>query len=130
VNLSPIPSTIERYFQIINCILILMDGTIASTQTAKPIDIEALQAIVGNDGVIPWDNLNPDLQQTLTNAVKPETHLQAVVYPNTEEELAAVVAIAAKHRYRILPYGGGSKLHWGGLVENVHFAVSLERLNR
>jgi glycolate oxidase FAD binding subunit len=107
-----------------------MDGTLTSTETAKPIDIEALQAIVGNDGVIPWDNLNPDLQQTLTNAVKPETHLQAVVYPNTEEELAAVVAIAAKHDYGILPYGGGSKLHWGGLVKNVHLAVSLERLNR
>ncbi len=107
-----------------------MDGTITSTETAKPLNLEELQAIVGNDGVIPWDNLNPALQQNLTHAVTPETRLQAVVYPNTPEELAAVVAIAAKYCYRILPYGGGSKLHWGGLVENVHLAVSTERLNR
>ncbi|MGB3403242.1 MAG: FAD-binding oxidoreductase [Microcoleaceae cyanobacterium] len=107
-----------------------MDGTITSTETAKPLNLEELQAIVGNDGVIPWDNLNPALQQNLTQAVTPETHIQAVVYPNTQEELAAVVAIAAKYCYRILPYGGGSKLHWGGLVENVHLAVSTERLNR
>jgi glycolate oxidase FAD binding subunit len=107
-----------------------MDGTITSTQITQPIDIEALQTIVGNDGVIPWDNLNPALQQTLTHAVTPGTDLQAVVYPKTQEELAAIVAHASQHHYGILPYGGGSKLHWGGLVKDVHLAVSLERLNR
>ncbi len=101
-----------------------------TTEVAQPINLEALQSLVGDDGVILWDNLDQSLQQILTQAVTPETSLQAVVYPRTQDELAAVVAYGAEHDLGILPYGSGSKLHWGGLGQNIHLAVSTERLNR
>lgn len=52
------------------------------------------------------------------------------IYPNTQEELAAIVAGAYQHRWRILPCGHASKLHWGGVVDGVTLVVSTERLNR
>jgi len=52
-----------------------------------------------------------------------------IVYPNTQAELAEVIA-CAHHNWSILPCGSGSKLTWGGLASGVELVVSTERLNQ
>ena len=83
-----------------------------------------LAAIVGSDRVLPPDSLAPAL--ALAGTAVP----QALVYPATEAELAAVMACAHQNRWRVLPCGSGSKLAWGGLVEGVDLVVSTARLNQ
>ena len=84
----------------------------------------ALAAIVGSDRVLPPDSLAPAL--ALAGTAAP----QALVYPTTEAELAAVMVCAHQNRWRVLPCGSGSKLAWGGLVEGVDLVVSTARLNQ
>ncbi|MFQ4137870.1 FAD-binding oxidoreductase [Nodosilinea sp. PGN35] len=55
---------------------------------------------------------------------------EAVVYPTTEAELAAVMACAHQHRWRVVPTGSGSKLAWGGIGAGVDLIVSTARLNQ
>lgn len=52
------------------------------------------------------------------------------VYPNTQEELAAIVACAHQHQWRVVPCGHASKLSWGGIGDEVTLVVSTERLDR
>ncbi|PSN10389.1 FAD-binding oxidoreductase [filamentous cyanobacterium CCT1] len=54
----------------------------------------------------------------------------AVVCPATEAELAAVMACAYEHRWRVVPCGSGSKLTWGGLGSRADLVVSTARLNQ
>ncbi|PSB31906.1 FAD-binding oxidoreductase [Stenomitos frigidus ULC18] len=88
-----------------------------------------------------WDALPSGKKTAIRQAVTPETALSSVAYPDTPAALAAVVT-ATDHQY-LLPCGGGSKLHWGGLVKgrraesrgqkdgkNSLLVVSTERLNR
>ncbi|MBE9155577.1 FAD-binding oxidoreductase [Nodosilinea sp. LEGE 06152] len=81
---------------------------------------EILGHVVGSDALFSPDAL--DLPAPLT----PE----AVVCPATEAELAAVMACANKHRWRVIPCGSGSKLAWGGVGSGVDLIVSTARLNQ
>ncbi|WP_017297882.1 FAD-binding oxidoreductase [Nodosilinea nodulosa] len=81
---------------------------------------EVLGAVVGGDRILSPKFL--DLPEYLT----PE----AVVCPTTEAELAAVMACAHEHRWRVVPCGSGSKLAWGGLGKGVDLIVSTARLNQ
>ena len=60
----------------------------------------------------------------------PDSSISHLVYPNTPEELAAVISYAKQQGLRVLPCGRGSKLHWGGLVDGVNLVISTERLNQ
>lgn len=53
-----------------------------------------------------------------------------IVYPRTQPELAAVMAIAHQQRWRLLVCGHGSKLHWGGLTQQIDLVVCTQHLNR
>ncbi|WP_427162957.1 FAD-binding oxidoreductase [Aliinostoc sp. HNIBRCY26] len=53
-----------------------------------------------------------------------------LVYPQTQAQLAKVMATADSHNWRVLPCGSGSKLNWGGLTQDVDVVVSTERLNQ
>ena len=57
-------------------------------------------------------------------------HPDAVVFPVSTEEVAAVVRIAARHRAPIVPFGIGSSLE--GHVNPIHGGVSIDlsRMNR
>ncbi|MBD2106330.1 FAD-binding oxidoreductase [Nodosilinea sp. FACHB-13] len=81
---------------------------------------DALGAVVGSDCILSPTAL--DLPEYLTP--------QAIVCPTTEAELAAVMACAHKHRWRVVPCGSGSKLSWGGLGAGVDLVVSTARLNQ
>lgn len=53
-----------------------------------------------------------------------------IVYPRTQTELAAVMAVAHQQHWRLLVCGQASKLHWGGLTQQIDLVVCTQRLNR
>lgn len=89
-----------------------------------------LESIVGAGSVISCAALQAPLKEQIARSLAPNTQIDCAVYPNTQAELAAVLAIARRNRWGVLPFGSGSKLSWGGLAKNVQIAVSTERLNR
>ncbi len=91
---------------------------------------QVLESIVGVAGVCAWDTLAEAQRSPILRATMPGSQISHLVYPNTPEELAAVILYAGQKRLRMLPCGKGSKLHWGGLVEGVSLVISTERLNQ
>lgn len=81
---------------------------------------EILGEVVGSDGILSPKSL--DLPEYLTP--------KAVVYPATEAELAAIMACAWEHSWRVIPCGSGTKLSWGGVGSSVDLIVSTARLNQ
>jgi glycolate oxidase FAD binding subunit len=91
---------------------------------------QVLESIVGVASVCAWDTLTKTQRSPILQATMPGSPLSHLVYPNTPEELAAVMSYAEQQGLRMLPCGRGSKLHWGGLVEGVNLVISTERINR
>ncbi|WGV28490.1 FAD-binding oxidoreductase [Halotia branconii] len=95
-----------------------------------------LASTIGEENAVyPWENLELSQQQRIQQAIAPNSYTSGkspscIVYPHTQEQLAAVVAKAYRHNWRILPCGSGSKLSWGGLATSVDIVISTERLNR
>lgn len=89
-----------------------------------------LETILGSSGIRPWENIEISQQNCIINSVSSGTKPACITYPNTQEELAAVIACARKNRWRVLACGSGSKLTWGGLGKSIDVVVSTERLNR
>jgi glycolate oxidase FAD binding subunit len=100
-----------------------------SFSTENYVSTEELHSIVGPSGICLREDTEPFWQERVEKAVAPGTSIACTVYPNTQEELAAVIACARRNRWALLPCGSGSKLDWGGLVEGVKIAVSTARLN-
>lgn len=90
---------------------------------------QRFENIVGSGGVQPWDSLDEVLQRAFraTNGDRP---LDCIVYPDTQEALMATMACAYRDRLRVLPWGRGSKLTWGGLADRLQVGISTARLNR
>jgi len=101
-----------------------------SFSTENYVSIQELESIVGTAGICRWQDTERFWQERVEKAVAPDTKIDCTVYPNTQEELAAVIAWAQQNRCAVLPCGSGSKLDWGGLVKGVKIAVSTARLNR
>lgn len=89
-----------------------------------------LETLVSADAVIVWEQIAPVLRCQIAQAVKSNSSIECLVYPQTQAELAAVIACAAANRWRVLVCGRGSKLHWGGLAAGIQVVVSTARLNR
>ncbi|MEP6515835.1 FAD-binding oxidoreductase [Microcoleus vaginatus] len=88
-----------------------------SFSTENYVSIQELESIVGAAGICRWQDTEPCWQERVEKAVVPGTKIDCTVYPNTQEELAAVIAWAGQNRCAVLPCGSGSKLDWGGLVK-------------
>ncbi|MEG4171628.1 MULTISPECIES: FAD-binding oxidoreductase [unclassified Microcoleus] len=88
-----------------------------SFSTENYVSIQELESIVGAAGICRWQDTELFWQERVEKAVAPDTKIDGIVYPNTQEELAAVIAWAGQHRCAVLPCGSGSKLDWGGLVK-------------
>ena len=105
-----------------------------SSSTENHVRTQELDSIVGTAGICLWQDTEAFWQKRLETAVSPDTKIDSTVYPNTQEELAAVIAWAGQNNYAVLPCGGGSKLDWGGLVKldsNLRLmAVNTSHLNR
>jgi glycolate oxidase FAD binding subunit len=85
--------------------------------TEDYVSTEELESIVCPSGICRWEDTEPFWQKRIEKAIAAGTKIDCTVYPNTQEELAAVIAWARQNRCAVLPCGGGSKLDWGGLVK-------------
>jgi glycolate oxidase FAD binding subunit len=110
-----------------------------SFSTENYVSTQELESIVGTAGICLRQYTEVFWQERVEKAVVPGTKIDCTVYPNTQEELAAVIAWAGQNRCAVLPCGSGSKLDWGGLVKldppnppgaGAIVAVSTARLNR
>jgi len=88
-----------------------------SFSTENYVSTQELESIVGTAGISLRQYTEVFWQERVEKAVAPGTKIDCTVYPNTQEELAAVIAWAGKNRCAVLPCGSGSKLDWGGLVK-------------
>jgi len=83
-----------------------------------------------NNGVCLWADIPATLQQNIGRAIAPGKSPSCIVYPQTQEELAAVIACAYRNNWRVLSCGSGSKLGWGGLASNIDVVVSTDCINK
>ncbi|AFY54742.1 FAD/FMN-dependent dehydrogenase [Rivularia sp. PCC 7116] len=84
-----------------------------------------LASIVGEE------NLTYELgSKQVKQAISPGNLPKCVVYPQTQEQLAAVISEAYRNKWRVLPCGNGSKLKWGSLATDIDIVVSTQRLNK
>jgi glycolate oxidase FAD binding subunit len=89
-------------------------------------------SIVGKDAVCLWENVEQNHQQLIQKAISDQatTHPGYIVYPQTQAELAEVIAESYRSKCRILVCGSGSKLNWGGLATEIDVVVSTKNINR
>lgn len=89
-----------------------------------------LESIVSPDSVCNWENIDAIQQKQILQALAPGSPPSCIVYPHTPAELAEVIACCDRNKWRVLPYGNGSKIGWGGLASGVELVVSTKRLNQ
>ena len=53
----------------------------------------------------------------------------AVITPSSVEEVSAVMAFASGEGLKVAPWGGGTKMPFGGVPERIDLVLSLSRLN-
>ncbi|MEH2309756.1 FAD-binding oxidoreductase [Nostoc sp.] len=88
-------------------------------------------SIIGEENAVClWENIEIGQQKRIQQAVTSGKPPTCIVYPRTQQQLAAVIAKAHSHNWRVLPCGSGSKLSWGGLAKGVDVVVSTERINQ
>jgi glycolate oxidase FAD binding subunit len=88
-------------------------------------------SIVGEENAVClWENIELSHQKHIQQTLTTGTYPSCVVYPASQEQLAAIIAAANRDNLRVLPCGSGSKLSWGGLVQDVDVVVSTERINK
>jgi glycolate oxidase FAD binding subunit len=92
--------------------------------------VATLEALLTAEQVVSHEAMATDLAQSLGGTTEAGSLPAAVVYPQTEAELAELMACAYHHRWRVLPYGSGSKLPWGGLAPGFDLAICTQRLNQ
>lgn len=91
---------------------------------------DCVASIIGEENAVSWENIPLNQQQSILQAIAPGTSPSCIVYPQTIEQLGAVIAEAHRNKWRVLPCGSGSKLSWGGLAKGIDIVVSTKRLNR
>ncbi|MFN6518065.1 MAG: FAD-binding oxidoreductase [Nostoc sp. CreGUA01] len=90
-----------------------------------------LASIVGEENAVClWENVELNQQKRIQRAMASGSLPSCIVYPRTQEQLAAVLATAYTNNWRVLPCGSGSKLSWGGLAKGIDVVVSTERINQ
>ncbi|WP_016949183.1 FAD-binding oxidoreductase [Anabaena sp. PCC 7108] len=102
-----------------------------SNEKTQSVYASTLTSIISaENAVLPWENLTPTQQQKIQQGIHCKSYPSCVVYPHSQAELAAVITTANRNKWRVLPCGSGSKLHWGGLGKNIDIVVSTERINQ
>jgi glycolate oxidase FAD binding subunit len=84
--------------------------------------IDSLSTLVGCSHVLTGIDCSPFAVDGRT----PE----AVVFPGSKEEVAAVLALAAKAEVPVIPWGGGTKMGIGSPPPRPGLVLSLQRLDR
>lgn len=90
-----------------------------------------LISVMGEENtVIKWQDLGSQQQEQIQEGIASSTPPSCVVYPQTQEQLAIIMAEAYRHNWRVLICGGSSKIGWGALVRDVELVISTERINK
>jgi glycolate oxidase FAD binding subunit len=93
--------------------------------------VNSLESILREPNlVITWENLELPTKQLIQSAIDSTSHPSCIVYPQTQTQLAEVMAIAHQHKWRVLTCGGGTKINWGGLDHRIDIIVSTIHINR
>ncbi|MEH1889792.1 MAG: FAD-binding oxidoreductase [Nostoc sp.] len=88
-------------------------------------------SIVGEENAVClWENIELSQQKRIQQAIASGNPPSCIVYPRSQQQLAAVIATAHSNNWRVLPCGNSSKLNWGGLVKGIDVVVSTERINQ
>ncbi|HVF11387.1 MAG TPA: FAD-linked oxidase C-terminal domain-containing protein [Abditibacteriaceae bacterium] len=90
--------------------------------------LSALQSITGADGVLSADD--ELLVYECDAYVAAKRRPQAVVFPTSTEQVAAVVKLARHHDLSVVPRGAGTGLAGGCLAESDSIMVVLSRMNQ
>lgn len=96
----------------------------------KAIAQELENIIKSDKSICEWNHLDVHWQERIAKAISPETQPNLILYPSSSDELAEAIRFAYRNNWGILPCGSGSKLSWGGVVEDINLVISTERLNR
>ncbi|HAO12514.1 MAG TPA: FAD-binding oxidoreductase [Planktothrix sp. UBA8407] len=91
---------------------------------------QELEKILGEGNVQPWGEIESVRQQQIIECLAPKTTIQGIIYPQTQAQLAEVIAYTNQQQLKVLPGGFCSKIDWGGLVENIDFLVSTQNMNQ
>jgi len=94
-----------------------------------PSIAQSVESFLGAENTVSWDAADSGLRSQVAQ-VAPNTQIGCIAYPQNQEQLAKVMTCAAQNRWRLLPCGGGSKLHWGGTADQIDLVVSTARMNR
>ncbi len=98
--------------------------------STNPKNQQELEKIVGVGNVQPWDEIESVRQQQIIQGLASGTPIQGLIYPQTQQQLAEVIAYTNQQQLKVLPCGFCSKINWGGLVKNIDFAVSTQGMNQ
>lgn len=95
-----------------------------------PAIIEELKAVIGDRGVVvDPDKLHPYSHDEVTEA-RYHRMPEVVVYPETAEQVAAVVRLANRELVPVVPRGAGTGLACGAVPVHGGIVVAVERMNR
>ena len=98
--------------------------------STHPKNQQELEKIVGVGNFQLWDEIESVRQQQIIQSLASGTPIQGLIYPQTQQQLAEVIAYTNQQQLKVLPCGFCSKIDWGGLVKNIDFAVSTQGMNQ
>lgn len=95
-------------------------------------------SVIGEEAVCLWEDVGIGLHQKICNAIPTDSSANAhqakppicVVYPQTQAELGAVIAVANQKQLKVLICGGATKLAWGGLAGSIDVVICTEKINQ
>ncbi|MDX2243290.1 MAG: FAD-binding oxidoreductase [Leptolyngbyaceae cyanobacterium bins.302] len=78
---------------------------------------DAIAQMIGDSNVFAKETIDENWTYQISQTVAADTAIACVAFPNTPEELAAILTYAHHQQYPVLPCGNGSKLSWGGIIQ-------------
>jgi glycolate oxidase FAD binding subunit len=90
----------------------------------------ALSQILPAQQVLPYPSWPESWQQQVKATCVENNPSLNLVLPHNTAELAAVMALAHRHRWQVLIVGQGTKLSWGAVGQEVQWVVSTQKLDR
>src|SRR5690606_3683935 len=98
-----------------------------TTNASKPEVLAKLREIVGDENVV----VDPDRVEAYgADAVKEKFPPEAVVFPSTTEEMAAIIKLANEYLFPVTARGGGVGYTGGAVPVDGGIVVGTDRMNR
>ncbi|MBT9313513.1 FAD-binding oxidoreductase [Leptothoe kymatousa] len=89
------------------------------------------QSLLGSGQVVPWSQVDAPQTEGTNDPRFEGTEDLCIIYPESVEQLSAVVRTCYERRWRMVSCGQRTKLHWGGSrLKDVDVVISTARLNR